>query len=120
MAGIPRAYLCSATYEVGGERKFLIREIVSGNRGEDLRREVSGLFLSDITNQGRVGSKTPVDYRSKLLKDLGIGQADIDTTGIFVTGKLKDLNIDEMKREKGERPEYTDKAAPAAKPKSRL
>jgi len=78
LAGLKR-YLCYAEYEVNSkETVYLIRDVYSYKTGAELRLEVINQFVKDITPPQREGSN------NKHLNQ-------------YYFGKLRTLNIDELK-----------------------
>ncbi len=87
--GIPRRYICSAKYTEGTGTRYLIREVVSPKTGDALREAVIDLFVSDIEGP-RSLARTPGEAGAKVK----------EMNRVYLTGKLTDLNIDELKETK--------------------
>jgi hypothetical protein len=87
--GIPRRYICSAKYLEGSNTRYLIREVYSPKTGDALREAVIDLFVSDLEGP-RALARNPS----------GAGEKVRDMNRVYLTGKLTDLTIDELKERK--------------------
>ncbi len=87
--GIPRRYLCAATYTTGSSARYLIRELTSPLTGPDLKEAVIELFLEDLESSAITKKKEgPETERAKKERRL-----------LYLSGKLESLVIDELKQE---------------------
>jgi hypothetical protein len=86
--GMPKRYLCTATYNTGSSSRYLIRELTSQMTGQGLKDEVIKLFLKDleatVTAQNKEG-ETEEERRQR-------------RKFLYLSGKLEDLVIDELKQ----------------------
>ncbi len=85
--GIPRRYVCSAKYTEGSDTRYLIREVTSTKMGDGLREAVINLFVSDLVGEGGTNQASPSENEGKARQ----------MTRAYMTGKLTDLSIDELK-----------------------
>ncbi len=86
--GVGRRYICSATYTSGGDKRYLIREVISPKTGNDLREAVVELFVSDLLGESASKPAGPESESKEKARQQYRG---------YMSGKLTDLNIDELK-----------------------
>ena len=87
--GTTHRYICSAKYEEAGEAKYLIREVYSNKRDKELKQAVIELFIKDLESGGRPVPENETERERKAR----------EMTRVYLTGKLSDLSIEELKDE---------------------